>query len=294
MRGRSRVLLRNLVAIAGLLAAAAAQAHQPVMDMAPRWEDGFGIQVRHEYRTSDTLLDGDDEVSNPLDRERTIHTTWVEAVYTLQREVRFTLKVPILDQERISNVGGQAVRTRGTGLGDVILAMPLKKYWNLEGWTANLGLTPSVRLPTGSTADRFPTGDGSVDGALGLSFAAESFRYYMLADLFYWRNGRGGRGIHRGDQLGFDLNLGLHPWHRNADNAGVFVMLDFEARREARGRDDTASRLGGERVSAGPILVGYRGNWMARAEVKFQVWERVRGVQVSHGTHFNVGIGVTF
>jgi len=55
------------------------------MDMAPRWEGGFGFQVRNEYRSSDKLLSGDDDVSNPQGRERTVNTTWLEGVYTFKR-----------------------------------------------------------------------------------------------------------------------------------------------------------------------------------------------------------------
>ena len=29
-------------------------AHQPVMDMSPRWKGGYGFQVREEYHSSDT------------------------------------------------------------------------------------------------------------------------------------------------------------------------------------------------------------------------------------------------
>lgn len=36
------------------------------MDMAPRWEEGYGFQVRYENFGSDDLMDGDSEISNPL------------------------------------------------------------------------------------------------------------------------------------------------------------------------------------------------------------------------------------
>jgi hypothetical protein len=50
-------------------------AHQPVMDMAPRWKGGYGFQVRQELRFSDTLLDGASEIDNPLGRKRRVNTT---------------------------------------------------------------------------------------------------------------------------------------------------------------------------------------------------------------------------
>ena len=59
----------------------------------------------------------------------------------------------------------------GRGIGDAIFALPLKKYWNLEKSTMNLGLTPQIRVPTGSTSDSYPVGDGSWDMGLSASFS---------------------------------------------------------------------------------------------------------------------------
>lgn len=93
-------------------------AHQPVMDMAPRWADGYGIQTRIEQFDSTT-------------------TTWVEGVYTFKPWVRMTFKLPHANGE----------------LGDLILGIPLKKYQNEGPKTSNWGITPSVKLPTGDQRD---------------------------------------------------------------------------------------------------------------------------------------------
>ena len=89
-------------------------AHQPVMDMAPRWSNGYGVQTRIEYANSDT-------------------TTWLEGVYTFKPSVRMTLKVPYTDGK----------------IGNAIFAVPLKRYTNKGGFTSSWGVTPSVRMPTG-------------------------------------------------------------------------------------------------------------------------------------------------
>ena len=95
-----------------------ALAHQPVFDMAPRWNDGYGFQTRVERANSET-------------------TTWVEGVYTFKPAVRMTLKVPYSDGE----------------VGDAIFAVPLKRYKNEGAFTSNFGITPSVRMPTGGGSD---------------------------------------------------------------------------------------------------------------------------------------------
>lgn len=93
-------------------------AHQPIMDMAPRWNDGYGVQTRVTHANSQT-------------------TTWLEGVYTFKPSVRMTLKVP--------SVAGE--------IGYSIFAVPLKKYTNYKDFTSNWSVTPSVRIPTGKGDD---------------------------------------------------------------------------------------------------------------------------------------------
>ena len=268
-------------------------AHQPVMDMAPRWEDGWGFQVRNEYRFSDKLLDGDSHESNPSDHERRVNTTWLEGVYTFKRELRLTAKLPWVEQSRFTLRDGVPVEETGSGLGDSILGLQFKRYYNKESSTGNFGLTPSIRLPLGSTSDDYPIGDGSWDFGISTSFSAEMFALYQYYDLFYWHNSRGRKGINQGDEFGLDVNVGIHPYHNNLRNLGIFVMSDLSMRYQGRGQD-TAGPTGGKRISLGPILVGYWNNVMLRGEVKFSVYEDVWGTQLAHGTEFNIGIGVTF
>lgn len=102
----------------GVVASGVAVAHQPIMDMAPRWNNGYGIQTR---------------VVNANDRT----TTFIEGVYTFKPSLRMTLKVPYASGE----------------LGDAIFAVPLKKYSNKGAFTSNFGLTPQIRMPTGGGDD---------------------------------------------------------------------------------------------------------------------------------------------
>ena len=103
MKGLLIVLLLGVTSTAAL-------AHQPVVDMAPRWNGGYGFQTRVEHANSDTI-------------------TWLEGVYTFKPALRMTLKIPY----------------GGDGLGHSIFAVPLKKYKNAARYTSNWGLTPSVR-----------------------------------------------------------------------------------------------------------------------------------------------------
>lgn len=268
-------------------------AHQPVMDMSPRWKGGYGGQVRHVWHGSDELKDGDSGVPNPVGRRRRVNTTWYEGVYTFSKEARVTFKLPWVDQSRVTVKDGVRQRQADSGWGDLILGFPLKRYTNQPGSTWNIGLTPSVRVPTGSTTADFPVGDGSTDIGLSLSYSHESASLYQFYDLFYWANTRGTKGIAEGDELGLDVNIGLHPFHSNATNSGVFVMWDVSTRHENRGVG-TGGATGGTRVSMGPVLVLYRDNVMFRVEYKIPAYERVNGTQVSFGPEVTVGLGISF
>ena len=275
------------------LVAIPAFAHQPVMDMAPRWKNGWGFQLRHEIFNTDILFDGNSEISNALDRDKSINKTWLEGIYTFRREVRLTFKLPSVDQSRTFIRDGVRVRESGRGIGDLVIGLPLKRYQNNANSTGNIAFTPSIRLPTGSTSDDFEVGDGSTDVGVSFSASFEKADLYQYYDLFYWANGEGDNGIHQGDELGLDINIGWHPYHDNETNSGVFLMFDVSARHESRGLD-TGGITGGDRLSTGPVFVWYRGGMMFRAEYKIPLYENLKGVQLSRGNEFSVGIGFVF
>ena len=64
-------------------------AHQPVMDMAPRWSGGYGFQVRYESFGSDLTIHEKDILSSYFQQ-----TFWLEGIYTWHRSKRFTFKLP--------------------------------------------------------------------------------------------------------------------------------------------------------------------------------------------------------
>jgi len=270
-------------------------AHQPVMDMAPRWDDGYGFQTRYEHYGSDDLMDGDSEISNPLGLKRFVDTIWFEGVYTFNRGIRTTFKLPHVDQRRTKKIGDVGVRQSNSGLGDLILGLPLKKYRNKKAFTDNFSITPSIRIPTGSSSGDFPISDGSVDWGLSISYSSETPEYYTLIDLYYWLNTKGKNGMHEGDVLALDINLGYHPYHSNETNSGVFVMWDMTARyNDDQDRNTLTTASGGQRLHMGPVLVLYKENIMFRAEYKHPTYEKTSDISNSRGSEFIISLGITF
>ena len=249
-----------------LLLMGVAWPHQPVMDMAPRWAGGWGFQFRYETLGSNS--------NAGLSHYR--KTTWFEGVYTWKRSIRATFKLPyhqIESKYQLIDWGNPI--EKGSGLGDLILALPLKKYFNLKRSTGNFGLTPQIRLKTGDESNVIKSKSGY---GLSLSYSAESFSFYQLYDIFGWIYSE------KDPLLGLDINLGIHPYHDNVTNTGLFAIWDVTA----RWQDSSTT------IQTGPVFMPYRQNIMARAEVKFPVIENGKRPQLSKGLFMNVGIGFVF
>jgi hypothetical protein len=267
-----------------------AYAHQPVMDMAPRWVDGYGFQVRHENYGSSELISKDSKVNNISNQEISINKTWFEGVYTFDKSIRATFKLPYINQTSSNN----GVKKSNEGLGDLIVGLPLKYYVNKGAFTSNLSLTPSLRLPTGSSKGNSAISDASTDLGLSLAYSIENPKFYYLYDLFYWMNNRGDRGIKEGNELGLDINIGYHPFHNNDTNTGMFLMWDMSLRSIEKGVGVNNQITGSKRIHTGPVLVLYKDNIMFRAEYKVPIYEYFHSTGLSRGNELNVGIGITF
>ena len=253
-------------------------AHQPVMDMAPRWAGGWGFQFRYETLGSNKLLDG--ESSNAgLSHYR--KTTWFEGVYTWKRFIRATFKLPYHQIEnKYQLIDWENPIEKGSGLGDLILALPLKKYFNLKRSTGNFGLTPQIRLKTGDESDVIKSKGGY---GLSLSYSAENFSYYQLYDLYGWSLDDGS------SVLGVDVNLGWHPIHNNETNSGVFLMWDgtYRLNWDKDGNPDS-------RLYTGPVAMFYKAGIMVKVDVKIPIIEKVEKASLSKGTIIQTGIGFVF
>jgi len=265
------------------------------MDMAPRWEQGYGFQTRFESYGSSTLMQGESKIANPSSLKRYVNKTWLEGVYTFDRARRITFKLPYIEQTRHRVIAGRRTLQDSKGFGDLVIGVPLKHYRNNKAFTDNFSFTPSIRFPTGNTTGDFPISDGSVDLGFSLSYSSESPRYYSLVDVFYWINREGKRGMDEGNETGIDINLGYHPLHSDDLDAGLFVMWDFTARHnENPGADNLTAASGGTRLQTGPVLVLYKDNIMLRAEYKHLTYEKKNQVSNSRGSEFSIGIGITF
>jgi hypothetical protein len=264
-------------------------AHQPVMDIAPRWNDGYGFQVRHENYGSDKLMSGSSTVDNANNSKVSTNATWVEGVYTFKRYMRATFKLPHIRQS-ISNNSGTTVRE---GVGDLVLGAPFKKYTNKGSLTYNWSVTPSIRIPT-SSEGVMTINDGSTDLGLSVSYSIETPKFYHMYDLFIWKNNKGRGMINAGNEVGLDMNFGYNILYANTNNTGLFFLWDITLRHQEQGTGVNSQITGGERIHTGPVMVFFKNNMIFRAEYKLPAYESFKGTGLSRGTGLNVGVGFTF
>jgi hypothetical protein len=271
-------------------------AHQPVMDMAPRWAKGYGFQTRFESFNKTVLRQGGSDISNPLGLKDERSTLWLEGVYTFTREHRISFKLPyILAQVRKEN-DGQAQTLSDAGLGDVIVGFLKKWYFNHTGLTGNLSFTPSLRLPTGKQDSDLNLGRGVVDYGLSVSASVEAYKWYTMFDVFTWIHSTQSSSLKPGQLYGFDFDIGYHPYHNMDTNSGVFVMTGINGRHRLKDVDSDGAKAntGGRTLELSPTLVVYKGRLMARAQVHVPVYSKFNGAQLAPTNGFQLGIGIVY
>ncbi|MEE2788926.1 MAG: hypothetical protein VX589_16435 [Myxococcota bacterium] len=163
----------------------ALRAEQPIFDEMPRWSGGWGFQILEEYRRHADFLAGSKVVGPGATEE--IHLLHVQGVYTWKKWIRATAKLPVVlyaERERVLPDGARR-RESDRGLGDLTLALPLKKYFNLDGRSGSWGLTPNLRVPL-SGVDEYEVFDRRWGTGLGVSYVTETHRYMFDAGLTAW------------------------------------------------------------------------------------------------------------
>lgn len=224
---------------------------------------------------------------------RRVNKTWLEGVYTWDRSKRVTIKIPYVDQMRVKEVGGVAIKQVDRGLGDIIIGLPLRKYTNHKDWTNNFSFTPNLRVPSGKTSGDYPIGDGSTDVGFSFSYGAESPRYLAGIDLYYWINNEGKRDQHEGNLLGLDITLGKTIYHDGKKSAGASLQLDFGAHYKEEGTSISGNNPG-TRIMLGPGLVYFQGPMIIRLVYTVPVYENALDEAVSYGHQFDAGVGWSF
>ena len=161
-------------------------ADQPIMNMMPRWDGGYGFQVLAERLHRSDLKQGDEVVARGFTEDVTqVH---LQGVYTWDRSIRLTAKLPYVVDARREVLGSQGEKLvqRDEGIGDLTLALPLKKYFNLSSRSGSWTLSPQARIPIGKENDAFEVWDGVWGGGLLFGYETETFDWFFATSVGLW------------------------------------------------------------------------------------------------------------
>ena len=252
-------------------------ADQPIMNMMPRWDGGYGFQVLAEQLHRSDLKQGDDVVARGFTEDVTqLH---LQGVYTWDRSIRLTAKLPYVVDARREVLGplGQKVVQRDEGIGDLAVALPLKKYFNLSERSGSWTLAPQIRIPLGKENDEFEVWDGVWGGGLSFGYETETYDWFIATSAGFWIFEQPEPA-----EWSFSLDLG---WNARED---MQILWESDL-----SWDDESKFF----ISAGPALYWrWNDKTHIRIEWKHDFVSRVTSSRPDHGNgdRFSAGIGFVF
>ena len=268
----SRTTIVLLLAVFGQLSA-----DQPIMNMMPRWDGGYGFQVLAESTHRSDLKQGDDVVASGYSED--VSVLHLQGVYTWDRSIRLTFKLPyVMDARReVLSSSGEKVVQKDKGLGDLTLALPIKQYFNLAARSGNWTFAPQVRVPLGEASDSYEVADHVWGGGVSFGYETETYNWFFASSVGAW--------VFEDPEPA--------EWHISLDlgwNALDFLQVLWES--DLHWDDEDAFV-----VSSGPaIYARLSDNVHARLEWKHDFVSEVSSHEPDHGNgdRLSVGIGFVF
>ena len=249
-------------------------ADEPVFNMMPRWSGGWGVQFIEEYRYERDLLLGDNVKHSGFTED--VHILHLQGVYTWDKSVRLTAKLPyVLDarREMPDGFGGKKIE-RDRGIGDFTVALPLKKYFNLDGRSGSWTFKPLLHIPLSGDED-YEIYDNEWGHGIGLDYETETANWYFHVGTSGWL-------YHENEPFESysSINIGYN-FEAFGSNGQILWETDFHF-------EDNGS----ETLSAGPAFYWNFNDtshlWM---EWKHDFYDRQGVLDHGNGNAFKIGMG---
>jgi hypothetical protein len=203
----------------------------------------------------------------------------LEGVYTWDKSIRLTAKLPyVLDARREMPDGLGGKRTEyDNGIGDLTLALPLKKYFNLDGRSGSWTFKPMLRVPL-SGDDEYEIYDKEWGEGLGLGYEFETANWAFGVSSSGWLN-------HSNEPFESHSSLDIgYNFQALGSNGTIFWETDFHY------EDD-----GSETLSSGPAFYwNFNDTTHLRIEWKHDFHDRQGVLDHGNGDTFKIGIGFVF
>ena len=253
------------------------KADEPIMNMMPRWSGGWGYQFFYEHRRENDLLQGSSALHSGFSEE--INIFHFEGVYTWKKSIRLTAKLPyVIHAEReVPDATGNKLVQNDEGIGDLTLALPLKKYFNLDGRSGSWSFKPMMIIPL-SGSDDYEVYFNEWANGLGLGYEFETSNFYFGMGINGW--------VFYGDMPFYShshIDLGYN-FETEQSNGSIFWETDFHF-------EDDESRT----LSAGPALYfNHNDTIHSRIEWKYDLVDHQGILDHGNGNAIKVGIAWVF
>lgn len=243
----------------------------------PRWDKGYGVQIRHEWRTEEDLLLNRTKVGRGFGED--VEIVHVEGVYTWDKSIRVIAKFPyVLNASReLPDGNGGKFFQHDSGPGDPILALPLKKYFNLDGRSGSWTMTPQIQVPM-SGSDEYEVYENVWGQGISFGYETETYRYILHVGASAWFFG--------GDEpftARVSLDIGVNF---EAFNSNGHVKWESDYFWE----DDESATL-----YMGPALYyRFSDEWHGRLSYRYDFYDKQGILDHGNGSQFIVGVAFVY
>lgn len=246
--------------------------HSPLFGPGPQtvWKGGWGIQMAGEFLRAE----------RGVEEERAMQA---EIFYGVTEDFNVLFSLPVVQRKSagplvpgVGQVGGDV-----TGVGDALLRVKYR-FWQdlfLNG-NHQAALLGGVKLPLGRSDTEPAISSGSVDFLLGAAVSRETHRYYGWASVLARVNTEA-LGLRKGNEVRYDLALGLRPYVPDWKDPDLMIVLEFvgvTAARSVTAEGEVADSGGTVLAFAPGFWLTYR-NWALKGGVKLPFVQNLNGTQ---------------
>lgn len=266
---------------------------------------GFGIRTVARFLQANDLLDGGDEIADPLGRESRTRVISAAMVYGLSKKVSLIGIFPLFDKElRFNGSSGISTLGAGFGLGDATFLAKWRFVKKDRGrGSFQLSLQGGIKTPTGRSDARDPSsaallppklqrGTGSWDPTADLiaSYVTPSARWFFKASTGGTLSTAGG-GFERGDQLRYDTMIKARITPLNSRD--LFLLLELNGLWQGRSHagEVEIGNSGGNLLYLSPgIQYLVRQNVILEAGAQFPLVRDLNGIQLAPNANLLFGL----
>ncbi|MEC8649717.1 MAG: hypothetical protein VXX82_02165, partial [Verrucomicrobiota bacterium] len=252
---------------------------QPIMNMMPRWDGGYGVQVLAETIHRSDLKLRDVVVGKGYSEN--IQLLHLQGVYTWDRSVRFTFKLPyvVSAKREVLGINNEKVVQHNQDIGDLTLALPLKQYFNLSTRSGNWSIVPQIIIPLGAADNEhnYSVANRIWGSGISLGYETETYHWFFAASVSAWAY-----ECRKANLWGGSIDLGL----KSGDRLLYLWESDFKL-------DAEDAFI----LSAGPaVYYRFSDTIHTRFEWKHDFISRVskRQAEYANGDRISFGIGFVF